>query len=163
MVWMYSPLFDALCHQCGQLLWGRVGGQNLLVPRAHSAMRNTNLFGVPPTHVITSGIFQFRNDLFANYGQYKRPTFPTPPWLHPASIGPLGVHDTPVWHSPTHMCASLNCSKYCAKYYAINYGYKLDGTTCYNIRKKIVNVTEYQKQQIALAALHSNTLDSRHR
>ena len=61
-----SPPFDARCHRCGQLLWGRV------VSPDDSAVRTTNLFGVPPTDVITSAIFEFRNDLFANYVQQGR-------------------------------------------------------------------------------------------
>ena len=56
---LYSPLFDALCHRCGQLLWGPVGLHKFLVSRDDSAVRTTNLFGVPPTDVITTAIFQF--------------------------------------------------------------------------------------------------------
>ena len=66
---LYSPLFDALCHRRGQLLWGPVGAHKFLVSRDDSAVRTTNLFGVPPTDVITSAIFQFRDDLFAKYVQ----------------------------------------------------------------------------------------------
>ena len=163
---LYSPLFDALCHRCGQLLWGPVGAHKFLVSRDDSAVRTTTLFGVPPTDVITSAIFQFRNDLFANHVQYKGPPFQVPPRLHPTSIGPFKVYDTPVWHSPHRMYACLVCSKYRAKYDPINYGYKLDGTTHYNVPTKIANLTEYQKRQIALGALYSNTLkhmDLRHR
>ena len=54
-----SPLFDALCHRCGQLLWGPVGAHKFLVSRDDSAVCATNLFVVPPTDVITSVIFQF--------------------------------------------------------------------------------------------------------
>ena len=163
---LYSPLFDALCHQCGQLLWGSVGAHKFLVSRDDSAVRTTNLFGVPPTDVITSAIFEFRNDLFANYVQYKGPPFRVPPRLHPTSIGAFKVYDTPVWHSPHRMYACLVCSKYRAKYDPINYGYELDGTTHYNVPTKLANLTEYQKRQIALGALYSNTLkhvDLRHR
>ena len=163
---LYSPLFDALCHRCGQLLWGPVGAHKFLVSRDDSAVRTTNLFGVPPTDVITSAIFEFRNDLFANYVQYKGPPFRVPPRLHPTSIGPFKVYDTPVWHSPHRMHACLVCSKYRAKYDPINYGYELDGTTHYRVPTKLANLTEYQKRQIALGALYSNTLkhmDLRHR
>ena len=58
------------------------------------------------------------------------------------------------------------CSRYRAKYDPINYGYELDGTTHYNVPTKLANLTEYQKRQIALGALYSNTLkhvDLRHR
>ena len=163
---LYSPLFDALCHRCGQLLWGPVGAHKFLVSRDDSAVRTTNLFGVPTTDVITSAIFEFRNDLFANYVQYKEPLFRVPPRLHPTSIGPFKVYDTPVWHSPHRMYACLVCSKYRAKYDPINYGYELDGTTHYRVPTKLANLTEYQKRQIALGALYSNTLkhvDLRHR
>ena len=163
---LYSPLFDALCHRCGQLLWGPVGAHKFLVSRDDSAVRTTNLFGVPPTDVITSAIFEFRNDLFANYVQYKGPPFRVPPRLHPTSIGAFKVYDTPVWHSPHRMYACLVCSKYRAKYDPINSGYQLDGTTHYRVPTKIANLTEYQKRQIALGALYSNTLkhvDLRHR
>ena len=155
---LYSPLFDALCHRCGQLLWGPVGAHKFLVSRDDSAVRTTNLFGVPTTDVITSAIFDFRNDLFANYVQYKEPPFCVPPRLHPTSIGPFKVYDTPVWHSPHRMYACLVCSKYRAKYDPINYGYELDGTTHYRVPTKLANLTEYQKRQIALGALYSNTL-----
>ena len=90
---LYSPLFDALCHRCGQLLWGPVGAHKFLVSRDDSAVRTTNLFEVPPTDVITSAIFEFRNDLFANYVQYNGPPFCVPPRLHPTSIGPFKVYD----------------------------------------------------------------------
>ena len=126
---LYSPLFDALCHRCGQLLWGPVGAHKFLVSRDDSAVRTTNLFGVPPTDVITSAIFEFRYDLFANYVQYKGPPFRVPPRLHPTSIGAFKAFDTPVWHSTHRMYACLVCSKYRAKYDPINYGYELDGTT----------------------------------
>ena len=85
---LYSPLFDALCHRCGQLLWGPVGAHKFLVSRDDSAVRTTNLFGVPPIDVITSAIFEFRNDLFANYVQYKGPLFRVPPRLHPTTLAP---------------------------------------------------------------------------
>ena len=163
---LYSPTFDAFCHRCGQLLWGPVGAHKFLVPRDDSAVRTTNLFGLPPTDVITSAIFQFRNDLFANYVQYKGPPFHLPPRLHPTSIGPFKVYDTLVWHSSHRMYACLVCSKYRAKYDPVNYGYELDGTTHYNVSTKLANLTEYQKRQITLGALYSNTLkhvDLRHR
>ena len=163
---LYSPLFDALCHRCGQLLWGPVGAHKFLVSRDDSAVRTTNLFGVPPTDVITSAIFEFGNDLFANYVQYKGPAFRVPPRLHPTNIGAFKVSDTPVWHSTHRMYAWLVCSKYRAKYDPINYGYELDGTTHYNVPPKLANLTEYQKRLIALGALYSNTLkhvDLRHR
>ena len=163
---LYSPLFDALCHRCGQLLWGPVGAHKFLVSRDDSAVRTTNLFGVPTKDVITSAIFEFRNDLFANYVQYKEPPFRVPPRLHPTSIGPFKVYDTPVWHSPHRMYACLVCSKYRAKYDPINYSYELDATTHYRVPTKLANLTEYQKRQIALGALYSNTLkhvDLRHR
>ena len=88
---LYPPLSDALCHRCGQLLWSPVGAHKFLVSRDDSAVRTTNLFGVPPTDVITSAIFEFRNDLFANYVQYKGPPFRVPPRLHTTSIGALKV------------------------------------------------------------------------
>ena len=163
---LYSPLFDALCHRCCQLLWGPVGAHKFLVSRDDSAVRTTNLFGVATTDVITSAIFEFRNDLFANYVQYKEPPFRVPPRLHPTSIGPFKVFDTPVSHSPHRMYACLVCSKYRAKYDPINYGYEVDGTTHYRVPSKLANLTEYQKRQIALGALYSNTLkhvDLRHR
>ena len=138
---LYSPLFDALCHRCGQLLWGPVGAHKFLVSRDDSAVCTTNLFGVPPKDVITSAIFEFRNDLFANYVQYKGPPFRVPPRLHPTSIGAFKVYDTPVWHSPHRMYACLVCSKYRAKYDAINYGYELDGTTHYRVPTKLGNLT----------------------
>ena len=159
---LYSPLFDALCHRCGQLLWGPVGAHKFLVFRDDSAVRTTNFFGVPPTDVITSAIFKFRNDMFANYVQYKGPPFRVPPRLHPTSIGAFKVFDTPVWHSTHRMYACLVCSKYRAKYDPINYGYELDGTTHYNVPTKLANLTEYQKRQIALGALYSNTLKHVH-
>ena len=163
---LYSPLFDALCYRCGQLLWGPVGAHKFPVSRDDSAVRTTNLFGVPPTDLITSAIFEFRNDLFANYVQYKGPPFRVPPRLHPTSIGAFKVYDTPVWHSTHRMYACHVCSKYRAKYDPINYWYELDGTTHYNVPTKLANLTEYQKRQIALGALYSNTLkhvDLRHR
>ena len=155
---LYSPLFDALCHRCGQLLWGPVGAHKFLVSRDDSAVRSTNLFGVPPINVITSSTLEFRNDLFANYVQYKGPPFRVPPRLHPTSIGAFKVYDTPVWHSTHRMYACIVCSKYRAKYDPINYGYKLDGTTHYSVPTTLANLTEYQKRQIALDALYSNTL-----
>ena len=155
---LYSPLFDALCHRCGQLLWGPVGAHKFLVSQDDSAVRTSNLFGVPPTDVITSGIFEFRNDLFAHYVQYNGPPFRVPPRLHPTSVGAFKVYDTPVWHSTHRMYACLVCSKYRAKYDPINYGYKLDGTTHYIVPTKLANLTEHQKRQIALGALYSNTL-----
>ena len=163
---LYSPLFDALCHRCCQLLWGLVGAHKFLVSRDDSAVRTTNLFWVPPTDVTTGTIFDFRNDLFANYVQYKGPPFRIPPRLHPTSIGAFKVFDTPVWHSTHRMYACLVCSKYRAKYDPINYGYELDGTTHYNVPTNLANFNEYQKRQIALGALYSNTLkhvDLRHR
>ena len=142
---LYSPLFDALCHGCGQLLWGPVGAHKFLVSRDDSAVRTTNLFRVPPTDVITSAIFEFRNDLFANYVQYKGPPFRVPPRLDPTSIGALKVFDTPVWHSTHRMYACLVCSKYRAKYDPINYGYELDSTTHYNVPTKLANLNYTQK------------------
>ena len=70
----------------------------------------------------------------------------------------MKVYDTPVWHSSNRTYACLVCSKYRAKYDPINYGYELDGTTHYNVPTKLANLTEYQKRQIALGALYSNTL-----
>ena len=64
------------------------------------------------------------------------------------------------------MYACHVCSKYSAKYDPINYGYTLDGDIHYNIPSKIADLTEYQKRQIALGALYSNTLkhvDLRHK
>ena len=116
--------------------------------------------------MITSAIFEFRNDLFANYEQYKGPPFHVPLRLHPTSISPFKLYDTPVWHSAHRMYACLVCSKYRAKLDPIYYGYKLDGTTHYKVPTKLANLTEYQKRQIALGALYSNTLkhvDPRHR
>ena len=115
--------------------------------------------------MITSGIFQFRNDLFANYVQYKGPAFHAPPRLRPASIGPFKVYDTPVWQSPHRMYACLVCSKYRGKDDPIKYGYEFDDTTHYNVPTKLANLTEYQKRQTALGALYSKTLkhvDLRH-
>ena len=79
--------------------------------------------------MITSAILRFQEDLFANYVQYKGPPFHIPPRLHPTSIGPFKVYDTPVWHSSHCMYACLFCSKYRAKYDPINYPYELDGNT----------------------------------
>ena len=107
---------------------------------------------------MTSVIFQFRNDLFANYVRYKGPPFQVPPRLHPTSIGHFKVYDTPVWHPSHRMYACLVSSKYRAKYNPINYGYKLDGMTHYNVPTKLANLTEYQKGQFALGALYSITL-----
>ena len=104
--------------------------------------------------------------MFANYVQYKGPPFHVPPRLHPTSIGPFKVYDAPVWQLSHRMYACLVCSKHRAKYDPINYGYELDGTTNYNVPAKFANLTQYQKRQIMLGALYSNTLkhvDLRHR
>ena len=166
---LYSPLFDALCYRCGQLLWGPIGGgHKFTVPRNTDEIRTQTLFGVPPTDLVTSGIFVFRNEMFANYFKYKNAPFPVPvPPRSPAPSTSRGVvYDTPVLHSPTCMYACHVCSKYSAKYDPINYGYTLDGDIHYNIPSKIADLTEYQKRQIALGALYSNTLkhvDVRHK
>ena len=168
MVWMFCTRHCSMPFAIDVVNYfsGPVGAHKFLVSRDYSAVRTTNLFGVPPTDMITSAIFEFRNDLFANYVQYKGPPFRVPPRLHPTSIGAFKVFDTPMWHSTHRMYACLVCSKYRAKYDPINYGYELDGTTHYNVPTKLANLTEYQKRQIALGALYSNTLkhvDLRHR
>ena len=156
---LYSPLFDALCYRCGQLLWGPIGGgHKFTVPRNSDEIRTQTLFGVPPTDLVTSGIFAFRNEMFANYLKYKNAPFPVPPRSPARSTSCFVVYDTPVWHSATRMYACHVCSKYSAKYDPINYGYTLDGDIHYNIPSKIADLTEYQKRQIALGALYSNTL-----
>ena len=164
---LYSPLFDALCYRCGQLLWGPIGGgHKFTVPRNTDEIRTHTLFGVPPTDLVTSGIFAFRNEMFANYLKYKNAPFPVPPRSPARSTSRFVVYDTPVWHSATRMYACHVCSKYSAKYDPINYGYTLDGDIHYNIPSKIADLTEYQKRQIALGALYSNTLkhvDLRHK
>ena len=164
---LYSPLFDALCYRCGQLLWGPIGGgHKFTVPRNTDEIRTQTLFGVPPTDLVTSGIFAFRNEMFANYLKYKNAPFPVPPRSPARSTSRFVVYDTPVWHSATRMYACHVCSKYSAKYDPINYGYTLDGDIHYNIPSKIADLTEYQKRQIALGALYSNTLkhvDLRHK
>ena len=164
---LYSPLFDALCYRCGQLLWSPIGGgHKFTVPRNTGEIRTQTLFGVPPTDLVTSGIFVFRNEMFANYLTYKNAPFPIPPRSPARSTSRFVVYDTPVLHSATRMYACHVCSKYSAKYDPINYGYILDGDIHYNIPSKIVDLTEYQKRQIALGALYSNTLkhvDLRHK
>ena len=164
---LYSPLFDALCYRCGQLLWGPIGGgHKFTVPRNTDEIRTQTLFGVPPTDLVTSGIFAFRNEMFANYLKYKNAPFPVPPRSPARSKSRFVVYDTPVWHSATRMYACHVCSKYSAKYDPINYGYTLDGDIHYNILSKIADLTEYQKRQIALGALYSNMLkhvDLRHK
>ena len=164
---LYSPLFDALCYRCGQLLWGPIGGgHKFTVPRNTDEIRTQTLFGVPPTDLVTSGIFAFRNEMFANYLKYKNAPFPVPPRSPARSTSRFVVYDTPVWHSATRMYACHVCREYSAKYDPINYGYTLDGDIHYNIPSKIADLTEYQKRQIALGALYSNTLkhvDLRHK
>ena len=45
---LYAPLFDALCHRCGQLLWGSVnGGHKFVVKINEAAIRLQADFGVP--------------------------------------------------------------------------------------------------------------------
>ena len=164
---LYSPLFDALCYRCGQLLWGPIGGgHKFTVPRNTDEIRTQTLFGVPPTDLVTSGIFSFRNEMFANYLKYKNAPFPVPPRSPAPSTSRFVVYDIPVLHSATRMYACHVCSKYSAKYDPINFGYTLDGDIHYNIPSKIADLTKYQKQQIALGALYSNTLkhvDLRHK
>ena len=164
---LYSPLFDALCYRCGQLLWGPIGGgHKFTVPRNTDEIRTQTLFAVPPTDLVTSGIFAFRNEMFANYLKYKNAPFPVPQRSPARSTSRFVVYDTPVWHSATRMYSCHVCSKYSAKYDPINYGYTLDGDIHYNIPSKIADLTEYQKRQIALGALDSNTLkhvDLRHK
>ena len=121
---------------------------------------------MPPTDLVTSGIFVFRNEMFANYLKYKNALFPVPPRSPARSTSRFVVYDTPVLHSATRMYACHVCSKYSAKYDPINYGYTLDGDIHYNIPSTIADLTEYQKRQIALGALYSNTLkhvDLRHK
>ena len=114
---LYSPLFDALCYRCGQLLWGPIGGgHKFTVPRNTSEIRTQTLFGVPPTYLVTSGIFVFRNELFANCLQYKTAPFPIPPRFVAPSRSRFVVYDTPVLHSATRMYACHVCSKYSSKY-----------------------------------------------
>ena len=73
---LYSPLFDALCYWCGQLFWGPIGGgHKVTVPRNTGDIRTQSLFGLPPTDLVTSGIFVFRNEMFANYLKYKTAPF----------------------------------------------------------------------------------------
>ena len=164
---LYSPLFDALCYRCGQLLWGPIGGgHKFTVPRNTGEIRTQTLFGLPPTDLVTSGIFVFRNELFANYLKYKTAPFPLPPRSPAPSRSRFVVYDTPVWHSATRMYACHVCSKYSAKYDPIKYGYTLDGHIHYDIPSKIADLTEYQKRQIALGVLYSNTMkhvDLRHK
>ena len=164
---LYSPLFDALCYRCGQLLWGPIrGGHKFTVPRNTDEIRTQTLFGVPATDLVTSGIFVFRNDIFATYFKYKNAPFPVPPRSPACNTSRFVVYDTPVLHSATRMYACHVCSKYSAKYDPINYGYTLDGNIHYNIPSKIADLTEYQKRPIALGALYSNTpkhVDLRHK
>ena len=164
---LYSPLFDALCYRCGQLLWGSIGGgHKFTVPRNSGEIRTQTLFGVPPTDLVTSGIFVFRNEVFANYFKYSTAPFPVPPRSPAPGTSRFVVHDTPLLYSATRMYACHVCSKYSAKYDPINYGYTLDGDIHYNIPSKIADLTEYQKRQIALGVLYSNTLkrvDLRHK
>ena len=162
-----SPLFDALCYRCGQLLWGPIGGGHKFTgPRNIDEIRTQTLFGVQSTDLVTSGIFVFRNEMFANYLKYKNAPFPVPPRSPARSTSRFVVYDTPVLHSSTRMYACHVCSKYSAKYDPINYGYTLDGDIHYNIPSKIADLTEYQKRQIALGPVYSNTLkhvDLRHK
>ena len=164
---LYSPLFDALCYRCGQLLWGPIGGgHKFTVPRNTDEIRTQTLFGVPSTDLVTSEIFVFRNDVFANYLKYKNAPFPIPPRSPARNTSRFVVYDTPGLHLATRMYACHVCSKYSAKYDPINYGYTLDGNIHYNIPTKIADLTEYQKRQIALGALYSNMLkhvDLRHK
>ena len=164
---LYSPLFDALCYRCGQLLWGPIGGgHKFTVPRNTDEIRTQTLFGVPPTNLVTSGIFVYRNEMFTNYLKYKNALFPVPPRSPARSTDRFVVYDTPVLHSATRMYACHVCSKYSAKYDPINYGYTLDGDIHYNIPSKIADLPEYGKRQFALGALYSNTLkhvDLRHK
>ena len=164
---LYSPLFDALCYRCGQLLWGPIGGgHKFTVPSNTGEIRTQTLFGVPPTDLVTSGIFVLRNEMFGNYLKHKNAPFPLPARSPAPSRSRFVVYDTPVLHSATRIYACHVCSKYSAKYDPINYGYTLDGDIHYNIPSKIADLTEYQKRQIALGALYSNTLkhvDLRHK
>ena len=164
---LFSPLFDALCYRCGQLLWVAIGGgHKFTVPLSTDEIRTQTLFGVRPTDLVTSGIFVVRNDMFANYLRYKNAPFPCPPRSPARSTSRFVVYDTPVLHPATRMYACHVCSKYCAKYDPINYGYTLDGDIHYNIPSKIADLTEYQKRQIALGALYLNTpkhVDLRHK
>ena len=135
---LYSPLFDALCYRCGQLLRGPIGGgHKFTVPRNTGEIRTQTLFGVPPTDLVTSGIFVFRNEMFANYLKYKTAPFPVPPRSPTPSTSRFVVYDTPVLHSATRMYACHVCSEYSAKYDPINYGYTLDGDIDHNIPSKI--------------------------
>ena len=94
---LYSPLFDALCYRCGQLLWGPIGGgHKFTVPRNTDEIRTQTLFAVPPTDLVTSGIFAFRNEMFANYLKYKNAPFPVPPRSPARSTSRFVVYDTPV-------------------------------------------------------------------
>ena len=141
---LYSPLFDALCCRCGQLLWGPIGGgHKFTVPHNTGEIRTQTLFGVPPTYLVTSGIFVFRNGMFPNYLKYKTAPFPVPPRSPAPSTSRFVVYDTPVLHSATRMYACHVCGKYSAKYDPINYGYTLDGDIHYKIPSKIADLTEY--------------------
>ena len=135
---LYSPLFDALCYRCGQLLWGPIGeGHKFTVPRNTDEIRTQTSFGVPPPDLVTSGIFVFRNQMFANYFKYKNAPFQVPPQSPAPSTSRFVVYDTPVLHSATGMYACHVCSKYSARYDPINYGYTLDGDIHYNIPSKM--------------------------
>ena len=108
----------------------------------------------------------FRNEMFANCLTYKNAPFPVPPRCPARSTSRFVVYDTPALHSATRMYACHVCSKYSANYDPINYGYTLDGDIHYNIPSKTTDLTAYQKRQIALRALYSNTLkhvDLRHK
>ena len=91
------------------------------------------MLGVPPADLVTSGIFVFRNEMFANYLKYTTAPFPVPPRSLAPSTSRFLVYDTPVLHSTTHVYACHVCSKYSAKYDPINYGYTLDAHIHYNI------------------------------
>ena len=96
-------------------------------------MRAQPLSGVQPTNLVTSGMFVFRNEIFANYLKYTNAPFPVPPRCLAHSTSRFVVYDTPVLHSATRMYACHVCSKYSAKCNPISYGYTLDGDIHYNI------------------------------
>ena len=102
-----SPLFDALCYRCGQLLWGPIGGgHKFTVPRNTGEIRTQTLFGVPPTDLGTSGIFVFHNEMFANYLNYKTAPFPVPPQC-PAQVALWCM--TLLFGTQLHVCMLAMC------------------------------------------------------
>ena len=153
---LYSPLFDAMCHRCGQLLWGPVNGSHKhVVLRTDSAVRVKELFGVEPKDQAELGIDDFRNKVFRNFSADESGGLP------PAEGRGERFRTyapPPVFHNATQMYSCRVCKVYGNRYDPINYGYTRDGVVKYDIPAAIAELTEYEKRQAALGAMYSNTL-----